>query len=92
MRKHACASNCLKIAKVTSPWWRRSGVALGGHAGDHDLSQLSGERLRSHGGLAEQVVPFILSHPLKAGRVEGGAGKPLRNYDVFSVLLNDVKV
>jgi phosphonoacetate hydrolase len=67
----------------------RSGVALGDHAGDHDLSQLSGERLRSHGGLAEQVVPFIISHPLKTGRVEGGA--PLRNYDVFSVLLNEVK-
>jgi phosphonoacetate hydrolase len=70
----------------------RSGVALGDHASDHDLSQLSGERLRSHGGLAEQVVPFILSHPLKAERVEGRAGKPLRNYDVFSVLLNDMEV
>jgi len=70
----------------------RSGVALGAHARDHDISQLSGERLRSHGGLAEQVVPFILSHPLKAGLVEGRAGKPLRNYDVFSVLLNDVEV
>jgi phosphonoacetate hydrolase len=69
----------------------RSGVALGAHASDHDLSQLSGERLRSHGGLAEQVVPFIISHPLKTGRVEGGAGKPLRNYDIFSVLLNEVK-
>ena len=69
----------------------RSGVAIGAHASDHDLSQLSGERLRSHGGLAEQVVPFIISHPLKTGRVEGGAGKPLRNYDIFSVLLNEVK-
>jgi phosphonoacetate hydrolase len=38
------------------------------------------------------VVPFILSHPLKAERVEGRAGKPLRNYDVFSVLLNDMEV
>ena len=70
----------------------RSGVTLGGHASDHDLSQLSGERLRSHGGLAEQVVPFILSHPLKAEAAEGRAGKPLRNYDVFSLLLNDMKV
>jgi phosphonoacetate hydrolase len=41
----------------------RSGVALGDHASDHDISQLAGERLRSHGGLAEQVVPFILSSP-----------------------------
>jgi phosphonoacetate hydrolase len=52
----------------------RSGAALGGHASEHDLSQLSGERLRSHGGLAEQVVPFILSHPLKAERFEAGQG------------------
>lgn len=70
----------------------RSGVALGAHARDHDISQLSGERLRSHGGLAEQVVPFILSHPLKAEAIEGRAGIPLRNYDVFSLLLNDMKV
>ncbi len=63
------------------------GIALGAHARDHDLSQLSGARLRSHGGLEEQVVPFILSHPVKADR----AGRlQLRNYDVFSVLLNDV--
>jgi phosphonoacetate hydrolase len=63
------------------------GIALGAHARDHDLTQLSGARLRSHGGLEEQVVPFILSHPLKADR----AGRlQLRNYDVFSVLLNDV--
>lgn len=65
----------------------RKGVALGARARDHDLSQLSGERLRSHGGLEEQVVPFILSHPLKDGV---SARHQLRNYDVFSVLLNDV--
>ncbi|ARP99652.1 phosphonoacetate hydrolase [Pseudorhodoplanes sinuspersici] len=65
----------------------RKGVALGAHARDHDLSQLSGERLRSHGGLEEQVVPFILSHPLKDNVP---VPLQLRNYDVFSVLLNDV--
>jgi phosphonoacetate hydrolase len=65
----------------------RKGIALGARARDHDLSQLSGERLRSHGGLEEQVVPFILSHPLKDNV---SARLQLRNYDVFSVLLNDV--
>ncbi|WP_315743453.1 MULTISPECIES: phosphonoacetate hydrolase [unclassified Bradyrhizobium] len=70
----------------------RSGVALGARARDHDVSQLAGERLRSHGGLAEQVVPFILSHPLRPGLAEGRAGQRLRNYDVFSALLNDVEV
>jgi phosphonoacetate hydrolase len=66
------------------------GVALGARAVDHDLSQLAGERLRSHGGLAERTVPFILSHPLRLDRdmVEGGA---LRNYDIFAFALNNVE-
>lgn len=66
------------------------GVALGARAVDHDLSQLAGERLRSHGGLAEQTVPFILSHPLRLDRdmVEGGA---LCNYDIFAFALNNVE-
>jgi phosphonoacetate hydrolase len=63
------------------------GVALGARTVDHDLSQLAGTRLRSHGGLGEQSVPFILSHPLRP-RHSAGAG--LRNYDIFSVALNDV--
>jgi phosphonoacetate hydrolase len=65
----------------------RKGVAIGSHARDHDLSQLAGTRLRSHGGLAEQVVPFIVSHPVRRAGVDA---TPLRNYDIFSVLLNDV--
>lgn len=65
----------------------RKGVAMGGHARDHDLSQLAGTRLRSHGGLEEQVVPFIVSHPVRRAGVDA---TPLRNYDIFSVLLNDV--
>ncbi|WP_454648498.1 phosphonoacetate hydrolase [Bradyrhizobium liaoningense] len=66
------------------------GVALGARSVDHDLSQLAGEKLRSHGGLAEQTVPFILSHPLRLDRdmVEGGA---LRNYDIFVFALNNVE-
>src|SRR5690606_5089196 len=42
------------------------GVALGATRGEHDLSALAGQRLRSHGGLSERDVPFILSHPLTA--------------------------
>lgn len=63
------------------------GFAIGSHARDHDLSQLAGTRLRSHGGLEEQVVPFIVSRPVARTKVQA---TPLRNYDVFSVLLNDV--
>lgn len=70
------------IAVVASP-----GVAIGSRAAEHDLSQLAGRRLRSHGGLAEQEVPFILSEPVSAAyRKTNGA--TLRNFDVFDLLLN----
>lgn len=67
------------------------GVALGGRAADHDLSQLTGQRLRSHGSLDEQVVPFIISHPLGAGTTPTDP-KRLRNFDIFAVVLNETEV
>ncbi|WP_413725345.1 phosphonoacetate hydrolase [Sodalis sp. RH16] len=60
------------------------GVALGAGKADHDLSQLSGARLRSHGSLTEQVVPFITSIPVKADPTHR-----LRNFDIFFALLNE---
>jgi phosphonoacetate hydrolase len=67
------------------------GVALGARASEHDLSQLAGQRLRSHGGLAEQIVPFTLSRPLRP-EASGLIPQPLRNYDVFALALNAVEV
>jgi phosphonoacetate hydrolase len=64
----------------------RLGVALGARASEHDLSGLAGERLRSHGGIAEQRVPFLVSAPLDpAWRA---AHPHLRNYDIFDAVLN----
>jgi len=65
------------------------GFALGACRADHDLSQLAGTRLRSHGGLAEQEVPFLLSHPLipdMAARLSGRA----RVWDIFDAAINGV--
>jgi phosphonoacetate hydrolase len=62
------------------------GVALGARVADHDLSQLAGERLRSHGGLAERRVPFLLSEPLDPAWL--AARGPLRNYDILDAALN----
>ena len=65
------------------------GVALGATHAEHDLSALAGHRLRSHGGLAERDVPFILSHPLTpdyASRTKAG----LRNFDIFDFAINGV--
>lgn len=68
----------------------RKGVALGARKKDHDLTQLAGERLRSHGGLAERDVPFILSHPLTPNQHMHAA--VLHNYDIFDFALNRVEV
>ncbi|WP_296520154.1 phosphonoacetate hydrolase [Rhodoplanes sp.] len=65
------------------------GIALGARAADHDLSQLAGERLRSHGSLAEQPVPFLLSHPLTADYA-ARAANGLRNFDIFDFAINGV--
>jgi phosphonoacetate hydrolase len=65
-------------------------VALGARARDHDLTQLAGERLRSHGGLAERNIPFILSHPLTPDQRMQDA--VLHNYDIFDFALNRVEV
>ncbi len=66
-------------------------TVVGARREDHDLSQLAGHRLRSHGGLAEQKVPFLLSRPLNAEyRIRAKTG-PLHNYDIFDFALNGVE-
>jgi phosphonoacetate hydrolase len=63
------------------------GRAIGARAVDHDLSQLAGERLRSHGSLAEQPVPFLVSRPLTPEYGARGRSS-LRNFDIFEYVLN----
>jgi phosphonoacetate hydrolase len=60
----------------------RRDVVLGTSASRHDLSGLDAP-LRSHGGLSEQRVPFIVSRPTRVP-----ADARLRNYDLFDVALN----
>ena len=57
-------------------------TALGSARERHDLSGLDAP-LRSHGGLAEQRVPFILNRPVRELPRER-----LRNFDIFEVALN----
>jgi phosphonoacetate hydrolase len=61
-------------------------TVVGARREDHDLSQLAGHRLRSHGGLGEQRVPFLVSTPLDPGWL--AAHPRLRNYDIFDAALN----
>jgi phosphonoacetate hydrolase len=64
-------------------------TVLGASEAEHDLSDLAGHRLRSHGGRGEQRVPFLLSHPLTAEYREKAKGR-LRNFDIFDFALNGV--
>jgi len=66
-------------------------TVVGARRQDHDLSQLAGHRLRSHGGLGEQKVPFLLSRPLNAAYSKRVKEGPLRNYDIFDFALNGVE-
>ena len=66
-------------------------TAIGAAKAEHDLSGLAGHRLRSHGGLGEQPVPFILSRPLTAEYRRIAETRRLRNYDIFDFALNGVE-
>ncbi|MGC2593205.1 MAG: phosphonoacetate hydrolase [Xanthobacteraceae bacterium] len=66
-------------------------TVIGARREDHDLSQLAGHRLRSHGGLHEQKVPFLLSRPLNARYRTRAQTGPLHNYDIFDFALNGVE-
>lgn len=59
----------------------RGGWALGSSPDQHDLSGLN-EPLRSHGGLSEQRVPFLLNR-----RIDWDSDR-LRNFDIYFAALN----
>src|ERR1700734_3944551 len=63
-------------------------TVVGARREDHNLSQLAGHRLRSHGGLGEQKVPFLLSRPLNAAYRKRAKDGSLHNYNIFDFALN----
>ena len=56
----------------------------------HDLQALGDHRLRSHGGMSEQPVPFLISHPLTRSYADRLQQTPLNNYDIFDFAINGV--
>lgn len=68
----------------------KGGFCIGMTPGDHDLEELHGERLRSHGGVSEQQVPFILNRPLSGEYRARTGSEQLMNYHVFDYALNGV--
>ncbi len=66
-------------------------VCIGAAEADHDLSGLAGHRLRTHGGVSEAKVPFILSVPLNQEyRLKAGAAT-LKSYQIFDFALNGAR-
>jgi phosphonoacetate hydrolase len=63
-------------------------TVIGTSAERHDLAALDGHRLRSHGGIAERRVPFVLSAPLNDAYAARAAAGGLRNYDIFDFAIN----
>ncbi|MBR0749009.1 phosphonoacetate hydrolase [Bradyrhizobium japonicum] len=65
-------------------------TVVGARREDHDLSQLAGHRLRSHGGLGEETVPFLVSRPLNEEYSQKTKNEVQHNYDIFDFALNGV--
>jgi phosphonoacetate hydrolase len=61
-------------------------VVLGRTPQHHDLSVLEGG-LRSHGGRYEEMVPFLISEPLRPDYA-ARAQADVRNFDIFDFTLN----
>ncbi len=65
-------------------------TVIGAAEADHDLSGLKGHRLRSHGGVSESRVPFIVNRPLRAEYAARAAAGRLRSYQIFDFAINGV--
>ena len=63
-------------------------TVIGASVAEHNLSGLDGHRLRSHGGLGERRVPFLVSAPLTPAYQRRAAAGGLHNYDIFDFVLN----
>jgi phosphonoacetate hydrolase len=61
-------------------------VVLGRTPEYHDLKVIE-SGLRSHGGRYEEMVPFIVSEPLRPEYAAKAAGDP-RNFDIFDFAIN----
>jgi phosphonoacetate hydrolase len=67
-------------------------TCIGASEAAHDLSGLKGHRLRSHGGISEAKVPFILSHPLRPEYATRAAAGPLESHQIFDFAINGVDI
>jgi phosphonoacetate hydrolase len=65
-------------------------TCIGATPSAHDLSALGGHPLRTHGGIAESRVPFILNYPLNEAYAERAARGGLRSFHIFDFAINGI--
>jgi phosphonoacetate hydrolase len=66
----------------------KKNAVIGSRKEEHDMSNVTGHSLRSHGGLSEQAIPLLRSTPNKRADDATAAGKSWRNFDIFDLALN----
>ncbi len=69
-----------------------AGTVLGASQSDHDLSNLTDARLRSHGAVAEARVPFILNRSLNATYAQRAAQSTLKSHHIFDYAINGIEI
>jgi phosphonoacetate hydrolase len=67
-----------------------AGTCIGTTPSAHDLAGLEGHALRTHGGIAESHVPFILNYPLNDTYAARAARGGLRSFHIFDFAINGV--
>ena len=74
---------------ATSSSSRRPTSASARSEADHDLSGLEGHRLRTHGGVSEAKVPFILSRAAQRRvQAQGRPSRRSKSYQIFDFAIN----
>jgi phosphonoacetate hydrolase len=69
----------------------RADSCVGAAQADHDLSGLEGARLRTHGGVSESTVPFVLNRPLRPEYLARATTRRLRSLEMFEFSINGVE-
>jgi phosphonoacetate hydrolase len=69
-----------------------AGTVIGASESEHDLSNLTDARLRSHGAVAEARVPFILNRRLNTDYAQRAATTELKSFQIFDYAINGAEV
>lgn len=65
-------------------------TCVGASRDAHDLEGLKGHRLRTHGGVSERKVPFIISEAINDEYRSRSARRTLKSHEIFDFAINGV--